>query len=122
MNLAATTTPTSTDTSDTGAGSSVSFEAGDIVSIAVTFGGCDCGDDTTASCSATREGDVWTVLSEASSYNDCEPCVPIVATCDVGVLGPGTHSFQHGGDLMVVEVPGELDPSCVGEPTTGTVP
>ena len=69
---------------------------------------------------ATRDGDVWSVTSEATSYTGCEPCEPVVATCDLGVLASGTHTFEHGGDLMVVEVPGELKPSCIGETSNGT--
>ena len=107
-------TPTTTTTTDAGTG-----DSGDAVP-SVTFGGCDCGDDTEASCAATRDGDVWSVTSEATSYTGCEPCEPVVATCDLGVLASGTHTFEHGGDLMVVEVPGELKPSCIGETSNGT--
>jgi len=106
-------------TADTGAQGIVSFDAGDTVSLTVTFGGCDCGEETIAACSATREGNVWTVNSEATSYTGCEPCEPVVATCEVGVLASGSYTFEHGGDLLVVDVPGQIAEPCVGETTKG---
>ncbi len=117
-----TTTPTATTTTaDTGTSPSPALviEHGDVIVASVTFGGCDCGDATVASCTATRDGDLWTITSTAQSLSECEPCEPIVATCELGVPAVGSHTFAHGGDRLIVEVPGELEPSCMGAPVMG---
>lgn len=106
-------------TADTAVSTVVVVASGDTLRAEVTFGGCDCGDATTASCTATREGDTWTVASEATSLSSCDPCEPLVATCDLGVPADGTHTVAHGGDRLVLEVPGELDPNCMGAPVAG---
>ena len=89
--------------------------------IVVTFGGCDCGEDvTTQLCAVTRDGDTFTVTSEAESIAEgCDPCEPIVAFCELGVLPTGSYSLQHGGDLLVFDVP-TTEATCSGEPTDGT--
>ena len=117
----ATASPSTTGSTTT-APEPVVLSAGEPVQLEVTFGGCDCGEAfTTASCTATREGDRWTVSSDARSPADgCEPCVPVVATCEVGVLDPGSHSFEHGGELLIVTVPGTVNEPCVGDVTEGT--
>jgi hypothetical protein len=96
--------------------------ADDPLQISVTFGGCDCGEDvTTKLCAIERSGDSFTVTSEASSIEDgCDPCVPIVAVCELGPLGDGTYSVQHGGDLLIIEVP-SIDDACIGETSPGEV-
>jgi hypothetical protein len=110
---------TTSSTTDTGR-PVVVFERGDVLVAEVTFGGCDCGETATrASCTATRDGDQWTVVSEARSLESCDPCEPIVARCELGVPAMGSHTISHGGDRLVIEVPGELDPSCMGAPVQG---
>ena len=113
---------TATSTGSTTAPVIVDFVDGGTAQVEVTFGGCDCGETlTTKSCTATRDGERWSVVSEARTPEEgCEPCIPIVATCDVGVLLAGSHSFEHGGDLLVVTVPSSTETPCAGEPVDGT--
>lgn len=114
------TTPTTPGlTADTAVSPVVVVASGDTLQAEVTFGGCDCGDASTASCTATRDGDAWTITSEATSLSSCDVCEPLVATCSLGVPADGSHTVAHGGDRLVLEVPGELDPSCMGAPVAG---
>ena len=76
-------------------------------------------DVANATMTATRDGDAWTITSEATSLSSCDVCEPLVATCSLGVPADGSHTVAHGGDRLVLEVPGELDPSCMGAPVAG---
>jgi hypothetical protein len=88
----------------------------------VLFSPCeDCVEDVQASCSLSPTPDLVEINSSASystlREDECGAgCDPVTATCAAGSFDAGTVTFEHGGDLLVLELPSTAYP-CVGEPT-----
>jgi hypothetical protein len=92
------------------------------LSAVVLFSSCeDCVEDVQASCTVHVTPDLIEVSSNASYGTVREDvcgagCDAITATCAAGSFTAGTITFEHGGDLLPLELPSTSYP-CVGETT-----
>jgi hypothetical protein len=89
---------------------------------AVLFSACEaCVSNLTTSCTVTP-GEALVEVSSSATYDivpegDCGAgCEPVTATCTAGSFAAGTVTFEHGGDLLVLELPSATYP-CIGEAT-----
>jgi hypothetical protein len=78
-----------------------------------------CVSNLATSCSVVP-GDSLVEVSSSATYDivpegDCGAgCEPVTATCTAGSFAAGTVTFEHGGDLLVLELPSATYP-CIGE-------
>ncbi len=88
---------------------------GDEVFVYVVLDPCatlQCDRVESASCEATLDGHVIRVTSRATVATNTDvdgcpaACLPVEATCSVGVLPAGTYTVLHAGTTRTVTLPG----------------
>jgi hypothetical protein len=99
----------------------VVLEAGVALAAAVLFSTCEeCVSEPETGCSVRSTGALVDVTSSASypvpREGVCgDGCDAVAATCAAGSYTAGTVTFEHGGELLPIEIPFTGYP-CVGEP------
>lgn len=89
---------------------------------AVLFSACEsCVSHSATSCSVVPGPELVAVNSSATYHilreDECgEGCEPVSAICTAGSFQTGTVTFEHGGDLLVLELPSTTFP-CIGDTT-----
>jgi hypothetical protein len=103
----------------------VVLEAGMALGAVVLFSTCEeCVTELQTACLVRSTGELVEVASTAEHQvlreDVCgEGCDPIAATCAAGSYAAGSVTFEHGGDLLPIELPFTGYP-CVGEPVPPT--
>jgi hypothetical protein len=104
----------------------VFLDAGVALAAVVLFSTCEeCVSEPTTGCEVHAAGELVEVTSSASHEILREDvcgggCDPVSALCGAGTYGAGTVTFEHGGDLLPMELPFTGYP-CVGEPVPPTL-
>jgi len=103
----------------------VVLDAGMALGAVVLFSTCEeCVTDLETGCTVQSTGELVEVTSSASHEilrdEVCgSGCDPIAAICAAGTYGAGTVTFEHGGDLLPIELPFTGFP-CKGDPVPPT--
>ena len=105
----------------------VSYADGAGLVAVITFSECEaCPRQPFGSCQVAAGEGTWVVESEASyiieanETNCSDDCQVLTTQCDVPPV-VGSTAFEHGGDILVVEVPSTTSSFCVGEPVAPVV-
>jgi hypothetical protein len=101
---------------------SVTFSADRGLSITVQTPTClsgSCDKDRQAACTATVNGQVIIVTSNASWRTEGPTCTldcgALVANCTTPPLPAGTYLIQHGAQSVPVTIPSSVAPPCAGQ-------
>jgi len=101
-----------------------SFAAGEAVNVAVQFRVClssSCSKDAMASCSVTRSGNTFRVVSSGSFVEHTgsgactDDCGLLIARCSTEPLPAGSYRFEHGQTSRTLDVPYTMPSVCFGQ-------